>query len=1235
MEQTQENQHSQLPLSPAYPSIDFGNTGSNQGAQGIFKGPVTINNNLSHLSMPVAVDTPTAVLWLFLERLQGLEYTSDLRFILGPGESEEALITDSPPIIQLNPAAFAPLHLDPTSYGQQLSAVLFADPRICDGFTYARQRAARARALLRLQICLAAEDDAGQSLLWELLSDPEGVPLALADRVLLSRGFSSGDLTPVNIRPKSNLQALVAIPTPDQQGLQSGQVLDVSAELGKIQEALSGIPTLALARSGDRQPASLEALSAALATTPDILVLIVRSEFRRGQPYLWLDAPGGGALRVAGDTLVDLIDRMPYRPRLVVLQSEPSDRLDSQPSLISLGALLAAAGINAVLTLQPPQNTNDSRLLATFFRELRRDGRADRALAVARRAERGRPDWWAATLLLRTSDGRLWSGEPSAHENAIEPPPPPTRPPDLLGMVGRVADLAALETQLKTRHRAILVGMPGMGKTTLAAALARRTTPPERIIWHRFSNGEGIETLVWLVAGVLAHQGQSGLWEMLQQDRRSGGRLPPVEVLISYMLQHITGQDYLLCLDDFHVVDDDPQIEQLIMRLLPELQRGSLRLLLTARRTPAFAQESDLTVVSGLSENDLDSLLAARNLVLEAQAVQALHRQTCGNPQLLMLAIDALRRGLHPEQLIKALLETDDIERYLLNEVDAGLSAEERALMQTIAVLLEDGGPRPAIEALLDSGVRRLLRGLSDRYLLLNQQTAMGKIYRLHAIVQMFYYDEIPKARRQELHHRAAGYYQHDANDPLRAAIHAERAGGYERAADLATTSLWQIVNAGQARALDTLLAKLSVQPLDQERWLTITIAHAQVVSLLRPGEQARTCYQAVLDRLAGQPGTPEHRVLAAQACRGIAELLEQQQKSEALAWLHQGFELLGDNNPVEQANLHRHTAALLTSTGDYDAAAAALSRCLALLPPDAHNVRANAVANLGVLACMRGALSQGQKHFSEALAIYRHTGQRYREVGILNNLANLQVLQGQWNDAVQSYDQAIQQAHELGLANQQMELRLNLGFLQTRLWEPERALATFESLRRAVVEYGSPENGTYLLINLADLYIRLERWVEAVAALDQAEQQAQELELRSQLPEIYRHRALIRLTQGDTATALDHAERALECSRVLGEPLAEGTCLRIWAQAMLAADRRVEALDALDQSTTLLADDPYEQACTQTVWGAALLPEDTAQARILLAAAQETFERLGARRDLALVCQYLSAEHDTAMDMQ
>jgi hypothetical protein len=90
--------------------------------------------------------------------------------------------------------------------------------------------------------------------------------------------------------------------------------------------------------------------------------------------------------------------------------------------------------------------------------------------------------------------------------------------------------------------------------------------------------------------------------------------------------------------------------------------------------------------------------------------------------------------------------DADDIERYLLNEVDARLGDDDRQLMRAVAVLLDYGGSREAIEALLEGrSARRTLRALCDRYLLTANDGPDGRVYRQHAIVQAFYYRELGK----------------------------------------------------------------------------------------------------------------------------------------------------------------------------------------------------------------------------------------------------------------------------------------------------------------------------------------------------------------------------------------------------------------------------------------------------------------------------------------------------------
>jgi hypothetical protein len=58
--------------------------------------------------------------------------------------------------------------------------------------------------------------------------------------------------------------------------------------------------------------------------------------------------------------------------------------------------------------------------------------------------------------------------------------------------------------------------MVGVGKTTLAAVLARQCSDEDHIFWHTFHAHESIEVVIWKLAGFLAWHGQDELWRMLQ-----------------------------------------------------------------------------------------------------------------------------------------------------------------------------------------------------------------------------------------------------------------------------------------------------------------------------------------------------------------------------------------------------------------------------------------------------------------------------------------------------------------------------------------------------------------------------------------------------------------------------------------------------------------------------------------------------------------------------------------------
>jgi ATP/maltotriose-dependent transcriptional regulator MalT/predicted Ser/Thr protein kinase len=333
-------------------------------------------------------------------------------------------------------------------------------------------------------------------------------------------------------------------------------------------------------------------------------------------------------------------------------------------------------------------------------------------------------------------------------------PPQPVSPPMITDFAGRATELKLFSQQLATEHLVIISGLSGMGKTAMAAMLARQVADPNKIFWHAFHKSEGINIIIWKLAAFLAWNGQEDIWLMLQSAQKAGGQLPPPDTLLDYLIPALRGQGYLLCLDDFQFVEEDPVLDHFVDRLLVEVGAGQVRLIITSRHVPDFSPAGEFAPLNGLSPGDVRELLAKRELRLSDDVVEKLVASTGGNAQLLMLSLELLRHARNPARRVDQLHDTEDIEEFLLNEVDEGLDDDERTVMFALSVMLGYPATRAAITALLEPTDRgNLLR--PDEYaryerglgLLLDQVKSAPTSYSEALVYQQRLVENIAEAR--------------------------------------------------------------------------------------------------------------------------------------------------------------------------------------------------------------------------------------------------------------------------------------------------------------------------------------------------------------------------------------------------------------------------------------------------------------------------------------------------------
>jgi LuxR family maltose regulon positive regulatory protein len=137
------------------------------------------------------------------------------------------------------------------------------------------------------------------------------------------------------------------------------------------------------------------------------------------------------------------------------------------------------------------------------------------------------------------------------------------------------------------RRVVLLVAEAGYGKTTLLADFSRRTRV--RMLWFRLDRGDRdwVGFLAYLVAAVRIHVPDFGIATqgLLRETATSA---PPLDTVLDTFLRELNGvpgEASALVFDDFHLVDDSPEVRHIIRELLA---RGPDRMsfVFASRREP-------------------------------------------------------------------------------------------------------------------------------------------------------------------------------------------------------------------------------------------------------------------------------------------------------------------------------------------------------------------------------------------------------------------------------------------------------------------------------------------------------------------------------------------------------------------------------------------------------------------------------------------------------------------------
>lgn len=470
----------------------------------------------------------------------------------------------------------------------------------------------------------------------------------------------------------------------------------------------------------------------------------------------------------------------------------------------------------------------------------------------------------------------------------------------------------------------------------------------------------------------------------------------------------------------------------------------------------------------------------------------------------------------------------------------------------------------------------------------------------------------------QLLHQRAAQYYQIAGldDDRLNAVYHFQEAGDYGHAADLATIDIWTLITHGQSVELRQRLEQFSAELLDTAQWIKVQVNLGDIYKFLSEIDLARTSYQSALHLLESSEQSPEMSILTARVCLGLGDLARQTSLSEAYAWLQKGMEAVdGVAEPLLMAELQIKMGTVQAEMRHYADGIQMTNAGLARLPEGDSQLRVRGLINLGRSYFWgENDIVRGRSFTKDAYDMAERITDWFWSFKALNNLALFCDISGQWTDAIEMYELALEKANLIGSPPaESLQLANNLSVLYTNMGiftKAEEQVKRAESIARA---HGLERDLAYVLAGRADLAERQENWNEAASCLAEAEQLMETTAAEELKPELYylwsnAHRGLRQLHK-----AAEYAERSMALAE---DPMSDGKALRALAQALLAKGQVEPAIAAFEKSRELLTEqDPYETARTQEVYGQVLVDcGDLNRGQELLRQAQSTFDKLGVK---------------------
>jgi LuxR family maltose regulon positive regulatory protein len=438
--------------------------------------------------------------------------------------------------------------------------------------------------------------------------------------------------------------------------------------------------------------------------------------------------------------------------------------------------------------------------------------------------------------------------------------------PRTAGTVPRERLLSSINP-IEGRKLTTVVAGAGYGKTTLVAQALSRWT--RRTVWYRLdaSDRDIMTFMSYLVAGIQKYRPEfgAGVLEYLGKVHNPTEQLLSALTIFLSELEETSLEDLVIVLDDYHSVNDSPEIRETLEILLRD-SSPSIHLTITSRSEPALPlsrlrarrevmeiKEEDLAFTAGEIQQLYSQLF---DLCLDRADIDTICHKVGGWASGLILLCHSLRGKPAAEigtDLMSLKGSRKAIFNYLEENVYNSLSHQQQEFLIKTSIL-----PRftPAFcNRLLNVDYSaEVLRCLEDNHLFTSSMDREEEWYSYHQLFRDFLLSRLKgkfdPATVVRLHRQVAQLLENSGEEE-EAVGHYLEAGEIERACSLLEHAGRRLFGEGRFHLLDSYLGRIPADFLDKNPW--IQFLKAQMEGLRGRPASAVQKYDRALNRFVEQ----------------------------------------------------------------------------------------------------------------------------------------------------------------------------------------------------------------------------------------------------------------------------------------------------------------------------------------------------------------------------------------------